>query len=222
MSTLAQQVLARVAASLGGASPASVMAGKRNKWACRIRHATMLALRRRGLSFPKIAQMLGGMDHTTVMHGCEKAALLELKDEAVCAALTAEARLMADEELADRLKRLHRQQAAELRTLGRTRSPPPPRPSILVLAGASYIEGWVARAEALGVRVDAPLAGMTLGARRSFARRFVAETPSWCDVTWEQLFGFVNALDMEVALDDLPGPGPMPQLTLGLESGSYV
>lgn len=118
MSTLAQQVLARVAASLGGASPASVMAGKRNKWACRIRHATMLALRRRGLSFPKIAQMLGGMDHTTVMHGCEKAALLELKDEAVCAALTAEARLMADEELADRLKRLHRQQAAELRTLG--------------------------------------------------------------------------------------------------------
>jgi len=112
---------------------------------------------------------------------------------------------------------------------------PPLQPSILVLAGASYIEGWVARAEALGVRVDAPLAGMTLGARRSFARRFVAETPSWCDVTWgeetpggwgsrrEQLFDFVNAVDMEVALDDLPGPrDPMPQLSLGLESGSYV
>lgn len=82
---------------------------------------------------------------------------------------------------------------------------------------------------------------MTLGARRSFARRFVAETPSWRDVTWEeeieggwgsrreQLLGFVNAIDMEVALEDLPGLEPtqepvpqLSQLTLGLESASHV
>lgn len=91
---------------------------------------------------------------------------------------------------------------------------------------------WIARVEALGVRVDVPLAGMTLGARRSFARRFVAETPSWRDVAWEeevewgsrreQLLGFVNTLDMEVALEDLPSGEPDPQLTLGLESASYV
>lgn len=113
MSTATKQVLERIAAALGGASPASVMAGKRNKWAIRVRHTTMLALRRRGLSFPQIGAALGGMDHTTVINGCKKAAVLEVVDDDVRDALTAEARLMADEELAETLKRLHR---------------PPPRP----------------------------------------------------------------------------------------------
>lgn len=113
MSTATKQVLERIAAALGGSSPASVMAGKRNKWAIRVRHTTMLALRRRGLSFPQIGAALGGMDHTTVINGCKKAAVLEVVDDDVRDALTAEARLMADEELADRLKRLHRTPGAE-------------------------------------------------------------------------------------------------------------
>lgn len=109
MSTATKQVLERIAAALGGSSPASVMAGKRNKWAIRVRHTTMLALRRRGMSFPQIGAALGGMDHTTVINGCKKAAVLEVTDDAVRDALTAEAKLLAEDELQERLKRLHRQ-----------------------------------------------------------------------------------------------------------------
>lgn len=114
----AKQVLERIAAALGGASPASVMAGKRNKWAVRVRHVTMLALRRRGLSFPQIGAALGGMDHTTVINGCTKAAVLEVTDDAVRDALTAEAKLLAEDELQERLKRLHRPRGVEPRLLG--------------------------------------------------------------------------------------------------------
>lgn len=106
MRSAALQVLERVAAGLGGASVASVMANKRNKWACRIRHTAMLALRRREWSYPKIGQAFGGMDHTTVINGCKKAAVLEVTDDAVLAVLTAEAKLAAEEQLAERLKRL--------------------------------------------------------------------------------------------------------------------
>lgn len=55
---------------------------------------------------------------------------------------------------------------------------PPRQPSILVLAGAAYIDGWAERARQLGIRVDDPLRGLGLGERRAFARTFVTATPA--------------------------------------------
>lgn len=52
------------------------------------------------------------------------------------------------------------------------------KPSILVLAGARYADGWVNEARALGVTVDEPLRRLELGARRAFARELVARTPA--------------------------------------------
>src|SRR5688572_33255089 len=83
---------------------------------------------------------------------------------------------------------------------------PPRQPSVLVLAGPKYIDGWVDRVRAAGVRVDDPLRGYALGERRVFARRFLAETPAWAsgedpdDRGWtrrEQLLDFVERFDFE-------------------------
>lgn len=52
------------------------------------------------------------------------------------------------------------------------------RPSILVLAGARYVDGWADEARALGVTVDEPLRRLELGARRAFARELRARTPT--------------------------------------------
>ena len=52
------------------------------------------------------------------------------------------------------------------------------RPSILVLAGARYVDGWAPEARALGVTVDEPLRGLELGARRAFARELLLRTPA--------------------------------------------
>ena len=104
---------------------------------------------------------------------------------------------------------------------------PPTQPSVLVLAGAPYIDGWADRARALGVRVDDPLRGFDLGERRTFARRFVAETSRWDpagnwnpeEVGWtrrEQLLAFRDGLELESIpefADDEPAP-PRRQLDL--------
>jgi hypothetical protein len=52
------------------------------------------------------------------------------------------------------------------------------QPSILVLAGARYVDGWAPEARALGVTVDEPLRGLELGARRAFARELLLRTPA--------------------------------------------
>jgi len=56
---------------------------------------------------------------------------------------------------------------------------PPLQPSILVLAGAPYVDGWAGRARALGVQVDDPLRGYQLGERRQFADQFRRLYPAW-------------------------------------------
>ena len=52
------------------------------------------------------------------------------------------------------------------------------QPSILVLAGARYVDGWAPEARALGVTVDEPLRGLELGTRRAFARELLLRTPA--------------------------------------------
>lgn len=107
-------------------------------------------------------------------------------------------------------------------------------PSILVLAGAPYIDGWAGQARAMGVRIDDPLRGYQLGERRAFARRFCDETPSWRDVSawteteaspgWgtrrEQLLAFVDQVDLERVggVDEVPLSEPMAQLGLFAEA----
>lgn len=85
---------------------------------------------------------------------------------------------------------------------------PPRQPSVLVLAGAKYIDGWIDRVRAGGVRVDDPLRGYEIGERRTFARRFVAETVAWGpgedpdERGWtrhEQLLSFVDSFDFDRA-----------------------
>src|SRR5690606_17089441 len=51
------------------------------------------------------------------------------------------------------------------------------QPKILVLAGSDYVDGWAPEARKLGVIVDDPLHGMTLGARRSLAKALVDQVP---------------------------------------------
>jgi hypothetical protein len=52
------------------------------------------------------------------------------------------------------------------------------QPSILVLAGARYVDGWADEARALGVTVDEPLRRLELGDRRAFARELLLHTPA--------------------------------------------
>ena len=116
---------------------------------------------------------------------------------------------------------------------------PPAQPSVLVLAGAPYIDGWADRARALGVRVDDPLRGFDLGERRTFARRFVEETTRWHpsegvrspdEVGWtrrEQLLSFVETTLLEAApafpggwhIEDAPAE-PLEQLDLFARSAA--
>ncbi len=57
----------------------------------RARHACMLALRRRGMTFVQIGKELGGMDHTGVINGCKRAQDREATDPVFAGALAAEA-----------------------------------------------------------------------------------------------------------------------------------
>lgn len=61
------------AANHAGVTIRALVSSTRTARICRARHAAMLALRRRGLSYPKIARILGRRDHTTVIHGVRRA-----------------------------------------------------------------------------------------------------------------------------------------------------
>lgn len=50
--------------------------GERSRWFVRGRWAMMLFLRRRGWSFARIGSLLGGLDHSTVVHGVNGAVAL--------------------------------------------------------------------------------------------------------------------------------------------------
>ena len=61
----------RLVAALLGSSSDAVRGKGRHPELVRARWACMVALRRRGLSYPEIGQAMGGKDHTTVMHACD-------------------------------------------------------------------------------------------------------------------------------------------------------
>lgn len=50
-----------------------MLGNDRSRWLAWPRQDLMLALRERGLSYPKIGRLLGDRDHTTIMHGVRKA-----------------------------------------------------------------------------------------------------------------------------------------------------
>lgn len=65
----------RAVASESGQTPALLLGPRRNRDVAWPRHLVMLIARRLCpmLSFPRIGQMLGGRDHTTILDGCKKA-----------------------------------------------------------------------------------------------------------------------------------------------------
>jgi len=68
-------------------SIADLKGSRRFRHIVRPRHVAMYLLREQGLSFPFIAKLLGGLDHTTVMSGCRSIEALQTKDEQVKRAL---------------------------------------------------------------------------------------------------------------------------------------
>jgi hypothetical protein len=64
------------AARLTGYGYSEIIGGSRERSLSHIRWAIMIALRKRGLSTPLIGRLLGGRDHTTVMHGLQRGAEL--------------------------------------------------------------------------------------------------------------------------------------------------
>lgn len=73
------QTVAR-AAELFCFTPAQITGECRSNMLCKARWAVMLALHRRGWSYPRIATVTGRKDHTTCMHGVKRAAALESGD----------------------------------------------------------------------------------------------------------------------------------------------
>ena len=63
----------RLVAAMLGSSRAEVCSRLRDPAVIRARWACMVALRRRGLSYPEIGKALGGKDHTTAMHAVDLA-----------------------------------------------------------------------------------------------------------------------------------------------------
>jgi len=63
----------RLVAATLGSSRESVCGKSRHPDVVRARWACMVALRRRGLSYPEIGKALGGKEHTTVMHAVDLA-----------------------------------------------------------------------------------------------------------------------------------------------------
>ena len=66
------------AAMVFGSSPAEMRGEGKSHVLCRPRWAVMLAMRRAGISYPRIGARLGGRDHSTIVQGVRRAeALLE-------------------------------------------------------------------------------------------------------------------------------------------------
>lgn len=69
---LADRVVAAVGRALG-ALPKDITSGGRHRGTVRARHASALALRRLGLSFPEVARACGWTDHTSAMSAVARA-----------------------------------------------------------------------------------------------------------------------------------------------------
>lgn len=80
--------------------------------------------------------------------------------------------------------------------------------TVLVLAGAKYLEGWIERVRALGIRVDDPLRGYEVGERRQFAARFVATRPA--EDRREQLLHFGAELERLLAAEVVASAARLP------------
>lgn len=67
-----------IACDLSGVSEATLIGNGRGGELPRLRWAVMVAFRHAGFSTPQIGKMLGGRDHTTVMHGLKQADIRRL------------------------------------------------------------------------------------------------------------------------------------------------
>jgi len=75
-----------------GVKVSEIRGASRSYHLCRPRWAVMAAMHRAGWSTPQIGHMLGGRDHTTVLHGIKRARELERTDARFAALLDAVAR----------------------------------------------------------------------------------------------------------------------------------
>ena len=80
--TAADRECVRLVAALLGSSRDEVCSKSRHPLVTRARWACMVALRRRGLSFPQVGKALGGKDHSGVLHACEVAEARYAEDAA--------------------------------------------------------------------------------------------------------------------------------------------
>lgn len=82
------RALVLAAADLFGIRATQVTGETRETAPCQARFAVMLALRRLGWSFPRIARAVGRSDHTTAMHGVRRAEQLERREPGFCLAVS--------------------------------------------------------------------------------------------------------------------------------------
>lgn len=68
-------------------TPAQVIGESRADVHCRARYAIMVALRRAGWSYPRIAARLGKRDHTTALHGVRRGEAIARSDAGFCHAV---------------------------------------------------------------------------------------------------------------------------------------
>lgn len=73
MSATFGHAIVRRAAEMHRIPVAELIGPSRSRFFCEARFATMLALRRRGLSTTRIGRLLGNRDHSSVVHGCRRA-----------------------------------------------------------------------------------------------------------------------------------------------------
>jgi hypothetical protein len=77
----------RLVAALLGSSRTAVCGKSRHPVDIRARRACYVALRRRGLSLPRIATELGGKDHTTILSGLRVSAAKDADDGPLASAV---------------------------------------------------------------------------------------------------------------------------------------
>lgn len=82
------EVVAAAAIALG-ATAEDVTSGRRYKGSIRARHASALALRRLGLSYPEIAVVIHWTDHSTAMNAVRVAEAREVAEPSFRAAVAA-------------------------------------------------------------------------------------------------------------------------------------